>query len=198
MKSRQIAVIGGLTVVVIIGGAFMVARGRYVNPVPDSFTQARLQGALVAQNIVDLSNQLNEDVKRINQYDQDRQFADAFALTGELIQRSRDIRAKAVDLSQELEKMAQALPAIKDPEAQDAALQSLTQRLAIIDRLINYSAYLSDLLDILRGRFAGQAQTQEVSALIDKVNSEVTAINNFNRNAVQSTERFDRLVQERR
>lgn len=162
--------------------------------VPKDFTDARLQGALIAQNIVTLSNQATEDLVKISEFDRARDFDAALELTGGVILQSQEIRDQAVALSSEIEKMTRALPDIDSPEARQAALESITGRLALISRLINYSAYLSQLLDTLRAHFSGTSSSKKVAAIIEQINGEVRAINNFNNQAVQAMERFDKFV----
>ena len=77
-----------------------------------------------------------------------------------------------------------------------AALESISSRLALINQLINYSADLSRLEEALRGRFAGTGTTSpaEITALVNQINTDVNAINNFNSQAGQAMDRFDGIV----
>lgn len=163
--------------------------------IPKEFTDSRLQGALIAQDIVNLSNQSVVDLARINEFDSSKKFEDALKLTEDVVKQSQEIRDQAVNLSREIEKMTRALSDIDSLGARQAALESITNRLALISRLINYSGYLGQLLDVLRDRFAGSAvKNQEVGQLVDQINSEVRAINNFNGQAGQAMDRFDKIV----
>ena len=91
--------------------------------------------------------------------------------------------------------MTKALSELKSFEARQAALEAISNHLALISRLVNYSGYLGQLLEALRGRFTGSGiQGSQVSTLVNQINTEVTAINSFNNQAVQAMQRFDNLV----
>jgi len=184
-----------LAALVIGVGIYFVSRAGFSRTtVPPEFEQARLQGALIAENIVGLSRQSADSLQKVNEFDQQGNFAEASNLTQELIKQSQDIRNKAVELSGQLEKMTQALSKINSFEARQAALESITNRLALINRLINYSASLGDLLGALSARFSGNPGKHDVQSIVNQINAEATAINNFNLQAGQAMERFDRII----
>jgi hypothetical protein len=192
--SRRVKVIFALFFVVGFG-IFATWFVRYSNGSLEDFSGARLQGALIAQKIVDLSNESMTNLTRINELDRERNFTEALTMTTEVVKQSQEIRNLAVELSVEVEKMTKALTDIKSFEARQAALESISSRLALITRLISYSNHLSQLLDELRIRFATQtARGSTVKNLVDQINAEVNAINNFNRQAGEAMERFDRIV----
>ncbi len=167
------------------------------NSVPGEFTEARLQGAIISQNIVELSRKSTADLEAINKLDSEKNFGQALDLTLKVIQQSREIREQAVKLSDQVSKMTQALSGIKSFEARQAALEAIASQLAIISRLINYSDYLGQLLTILQARFVGQPGDHRVATIIDQTNAEVNAINNFNNQATQAMARFDSIVDSR-
>lgn len=159
------------------------------------FSDARLQGAIISQNIVNLSGRSVADLEAINQLDKSGNFTEALNLVTAAISRSQGIRDEALKLSAELEKMTRSLSDLKSFEARQAALEAISNHLALISRLVNYSGYLSQLLEVLRGRFTGSgAQGSQVSALVSQMNTEVTAINSFNNQAIQAMQRFDNLA----
>ncbi len=163
--------------------------------IPKEFTDARLQGALISQNIVNLSNQSVLDLVEVNKLDQARNYTEALNSASEIIQKSQAIRDLAVQLSAQVETMTKSLSQIKSFEARQAALEAIANRLALISRLINYSGYLGQLLDVLRYKFdGGSARYSQTASLIDQINAEVRAINNFNGQATQAMERFDAAV----
>lgn len=183
--------------------AFMAGGGYFVGQflglsggIPEEFKEARLQGALIAQNIVNLSNESVLDLVEINKLDRARNFTEALNLTSEVVNNSQEIRDQAIALSRQIEVMTRALSKISSLEARQAALESITNRLALISRLINYSGYLGQLLDSLRSRFDGGFVSggRSVERLVDQINGEVKAINSFNGQASQAMERFDSIV----
>lgn len=178
----------------IAAGLAVVFFTRSASGVPQDFTDARLQGAIIAQDIVNLSNQSTADLSEVSELDRQGKYSDALTLTSNLVSQSQDIRNKAVDLSGEIEAMTKALSGISDFDARQAALESISSRLALLNQLITYSADLSRLLDALRARFAGQNGSTDVRGIVNQINTDVNAINNFNAQAGQAMDRFDAIV----
>lgn len=163
--------------------------------VPEVFSEARIQGALIAQGIVETSLASAKDVEMINKLDKEGRYKEALELVAVTLTKTQEIRNQAVQLSAELEKMTLALSDLNSPEAQRAALEAISNHLALISRLVNYSGYLGQLLEVLQSRFNGNLfDRSRVSELVNQANAEVIAINNFNREARQAMERFDELV----
>ncbi|MDE2079704.1 MAG: hypothetical protein KGI73_04990 [Patescibacteria group bacterium] len=162
--------------------------------VPTDFQSARLQGSLIAQDIVNISNQSDADLEKVNQLDQSGKYAEALAIVTQAANRSQDIRDKAVELSDQISKMTASLSGISSLDARQAALEAISSRLALLNQLISYSNDLSKLLDALRGRFAGESNPQNIAALVENVNAEVRAVNAFNSQAGQAMDRFDKIM----
>ena len=125
------------------------------NGVPADFTAARTQGALIAQSIVDLSNQSTNDLTQVNNFDKSGDYTDALVLTTNIITKNKTLHDQAVSLSGQIEAMAKSLPEISSPDAQQAALDAISSRLALVSELINYSGDLENLLVTLQGHFTG-------------------------------------------
>ena len=183
-------------VALVVAGYGLIQLTRGGGGVPSDFTSARLEGAIIAQNIVNISNQSTADLERVNELDEKREYAEALDLATDLVARTQEIRDQAVELSIQVSEMTKALSGITDFAARQAALESISSRLAVINQLINYSADLSRLLDLLRNRFAGSGGVTnvQVRALVDQINTDVNAINNFNSQAGQAMDRFDNIV----
>lgn len=195
-KAKRITLV--LVILFLTGGGYFLGQFLGITGgIPKEFSDARVQGAFIAQNIVNLSNESVLDLAEINKFDQARNYTEALNLATEVVKKSQEIRDQAIALSSEVEKMTRALSDIKSFDARQAALESIANRLALISRLINYSGYLGQLLDILRARFDGEyVRYGEAGLLIDQINAEVRAINNFNGQAAQAMERFDEVVNE--
>lgn len=191
--SRRMKISFAVIAVLVLGlfGARLWNLNGYI---PKEFIDARIQGATISQSIVNLSNQSAADLESINKLDDANNFSQAMELTVKVIQQSKDIRSQAVELSNQVSKMTQALSGINSFEARQAALEAISSRLAMISRLINYSDYLNQLLSTLQARFSGQPGDHRVTAIIIQINGEVTAINSFNNQATQAMDRFDRIV----
>ncbi|MEN9342259.1 MAG: hypothetical protein RIQ54_515 [Candidatus Parcubacteria bacterium] len=163
--------------------------------VPDDFKNARLEGAVISESIVSLSNQLSNDLARVNTLDDQGRYDEAIELADALIGQSKDIRVKANQLSTQLETMTRSLDGITSSDARDVALSAITERIAMIESLISYSDQLTRVLTILRGRFVGETiQQLKVSEAIIRINQEVERINTSNQKAAESMKRFDDLV----
>ena len=163
--------------------------------IPAQFTNSRLQGALIASRIVDLSNQSVEELKLINDLDREGDFPGALELVSKVINQSAEIRGEAVKLSAELEGMTLALQGIESVSAREAAFESISSHLVLIGRLVNYSNYLGELLEVLRSRFLGDfSDGDRVPILVANINAEVSEINKLNDQAKAAIERFDELV----
>ena len=181
-------------VAIVLGGYFVAQLGFTSSTPPADFRDARMQGALIAQDIVNLSNGIGVDLQKVNQLENQHDYAGAVSLTTELFQKSQEVRQREVDLSNELEKMTRALSDIKSTDARQAALDSIASRMTLINRLINYNNDLANLLNALNARFAGARNGAEIATLINQINAEVTAINSFNEQAGQAMDRFDAIV----
>jgi hypothetical protein len=99
-----------------------------------------------------------------------------------------------VELSGQLQVMTSALPKIGNADAKQAVLDSVSNRLALLSRLINYSDDVYQLLSVLRDKFSGVwHKPGQVAELVDNINAEVTSINAFNQSAMAAMSRFDKL-----
>ncbi len=159
--------------------------------VSGTFREGQMQGAIIADSIVGLSNDISSDLSRVNQLDLAGNPREALNLTTSIRLKVADLRSRANSLSEEVKKMISGLDSISSPEAKQAALEAITNRMAIISRLISYSEYLDQLSDVLTHHFRGTPDNRQVPTIIAQVNAEVTAINNFNRQATEAMGRFD-------
>jgi hypothetical protein len=191
--SRRTKIIAAFIILVAVGYG-LVLFWQSQNGVPASFTAARIQGAIIAQTIVNDSNQSTDELNAINKYDQEGDYTDALASTTALINQSAGLRNEAVQLAAQVQQMSTDIPNIKSSDAQQAAVQSMTNRLAVINELITYSNDLDHLLAVLQSRFSGTPQPNtEVANIVSQINADVNMINNFNTNAGQAMDKFDSI-----
>ena len=194
--SRRTKVIVAFVVLVAVGYGLALYWGSR-NQVPVAFTNARLQGALIAENIVGISNSSTDELATISADDRSGNFTDALSLTTNLINQSQQLRDQAVELSNQTGIMTQALSSISNFNAQQAALESISSRLALINQLINYSGDLDHLLTTLQLRFSGKyVAPGSVQGIVDQINTDVNAINNFNAQATTAMSQFDKIVKD--
>jgi hypothetical protein len=192
--SRRTKAIVVFIILVAVGYAIALFWGSK-NQVPVAFTNARLQGALISQDIVSISTSSTVELAKVNQDDQAGNYTDALALTTNLINQSQQLRDQAVQLSNQIGIMTQALSQINSFTAQQAALESISSRLALINQLINYSGDLDHLLTTLQTKFSGQPVPKgSVEAIVNQINTDVNAINNFNAQGEQAMQQFDKIV----
>ena len=182
-------------VVIIVAGYGFAIYWQSRNQVPTAFTNARTQGAIIAQNIVNLSNQSNTDLQQVNQFEMQGNNEAALSSTIAIVQQSQQLRDQAVQLSNQIEAMTTALSDINSFDARQAALEAISSRLALITQLINYSGDLGNLLDTLQSRFNGKyISNAEIQGRVNQINTDVNAINNFNSQANQAMDKFDKLI----
>jgi hypothetical protein len=182
-------------VVVVAVGYGLVLFWQMKNGVPVAFSNARTQGAAIAENIVNISNQSNATLEQVSADDQKGDYKDALTLVTGLVSQSEDLRNQAVDLSNQVQLMTQSLSSIGSIEAQQSALEAISSHLALINELINYSGDIGNLLNALQARFAGQpSNAAHIQALVNQINTDVNAINNFNSQAQQAMQQFDTIT----
>ena len=195
--SRRTKIITVFIAIILVGSATAWFSNRNTN-LPKSFVQAREQGALIAQNIVDLSDQSTNDLATVNSLDKSGNYAQALALTTNIITKNQDLHGQALSLSRQIQTMAEALPNITSLPARQSALDAISSRLALVSELITYSNDLNSLLVALQGHFTGTGiKPGEVTAIVNQINTDVNAINNFNNQAQQAMTTFDALEAKR-
>ncbi len=179
---------------ILVGGYVVFRIVAAATATPKDFEEARMKGGQIAQDIVSISGELKTELAKINELDKQGSYTEALTRVTEVANRTQDIRAKAVELSGELQIMTSALPKIGKAEAKQAVLDSVSNRLALLSRLINYSDYVYQLLSVLRDKFSGiWHKPGQVAELVDNINAEVNSINAFNQSAIAAMARFDKL-----
>lgn len=167
------------------------------NTLPQEFSEARMRGAVISQEIVNLSNEISKDLETVNRLDNEGKSREALSAIVPILEKTNNLKKKAAELSRELEKMTAGLLDVKSEEAQRAAMESITNRMALISRLLSYSDYMIQLTDVLRLRFINASTSRSVAEVINQINAEITAINSFNRAAGEAMDRFDAIFAQR-
>jgi len=192
LKSKKFYLIFAL--LILIGYVFInLFPSNSVN-ISEAFNSSRMQTALISEDIINLSNQIKNGVLKINELEEKKNYKEAFNTINEINLKILDVRAKAVELSKELQTMTLELNNIKAGGAEKFALASITNRVIIINHLINYSDYLFQLNLALEKRFYGQNNKDEILSLINKINAEVDAINEANEKAKIDIQKFDEAL----
>ena len=184
-------------IILLVGGYFLGKCRMSSGSAPTEFTEARARGAVISQEIVNLSNEISGHLEEVNRLDREGNSYEALEATTELLKKTTETKKKAAELSKELEAMAASLLEVKSREAQQAAMESITHRMALISRLLSYTEYLVQLAETLQKHFAKIPTDTSVGTIVSQINAEITAINNFNRQAGEAMDRFDRVLTRR-
>ncbi len=163
--------------------------------VPDQFLEANRSGAIIASQIVDLSAESGRNLGRINDFDREGRQREAIELVREEIRRTGELQQKAYDLSLELRKMAEVLSEVTPRAATDTALKAINHETTLIIRLLNYGRFLNELLSILQNKFdGGVVAPDRIGSVIGKINDEVTAINDLNKQYQDAIEKLKSMT----
>lgn len=159
--------------------------------IPPDFLKARQEASLIATQIVSLSGDSASKLDEISNLDQQRKYTEALNLVSAELEKNKEARDKAIDLSKQLEAMAINLGEISPSSAGQKALQAVSYETALISRLITYNDYLTQLLEVLRGKFLGSTDDGRVADLVSKINNEAQAINDLNQKFNDTMKEFD-------
>ncbi|MFH1233166.1 MAG: hypothetical protein V1649_00750 [Patescibacteria group bacterium] len=179
--------------VFIILIAYFVLRFFAAEPrtIPEDFLRARQEASVIAATIVAISNESTNNFEKIAALDSEGNYTDALILVSQELERNRQAREKAINLSIQLETMAKNLDKITPSSAGQTALEAISSETALISRLINYNDFLTQILDILREKFLGRADGDKIPELIAKANNEAQAINDLNQKFNDIMKGFD-------
>lgn len=179
----------------IVSAVYLLARffTPEIKNVPEEFLKARQEASLIAKDIIGLSGQTAGNIAVISEFDKEAKYSDALNLISQELERNRQAREKAIELSKQLESMIKNIPKISPASASQAALEALTSETALISRLISYNDYLVQLMDILKKKFLFQEKdgNGRVLELINKINEEARMINELDKNFNKSMDKFD-------
>ena len=186
---------------IVIGGLVLLGKMVFfpATYVPTEFTEARLEGATIAQKIVTLSGGALASLEKISEYDKNGETAEALILISQQLIANRVNQEEAVKLSRQLEKMARFLSNIKPANARQQATEAVTSEVALVSRLISYNDYLKQLFEVLSAKFNHRYSNvyesrDQVEGLIQKVNEEAQAINEFDGRFNKALAELDKIV----
>jgi len=164
--------------------------------VPDEFSAARIKGAELAGRIVNLSNEALARLDEISEHDKEGNEPEALALISQEVIKNRNLQEEAIKLSSQLEKMARSVEEIKPHKARIVAVEAVSSEVALVSRLITYNDLLLQLFTALQGKFENPyaVTNGEVQELINQINDETRAINDFNKRFNESLAVFDKLI----
>lgn len=184
-----------LAVVLILGAYFWSKESR--GYVPRAFTEARVQGGDASAQIVSISQ---ESISSLASIQTDETAGNGLAGLKTIlyeINQNGIARNAAVDLSKNLEVMAQNLNQVSPTGATKVGLEAILDESQIVNKLISYNADSYNLLELLRSRLEGnqsQANETEVKKTIETMNSEAKQINDLNNQYKTLMGEFDKLA----
>ncbi|MBI4992335.1 MAG: hypothetical protein HZB99_03905 [Candidatus Harrisonbacteria bacterium] len=163
--------------------------------VPDNFTEARRQGALIAKDIVKSAEESLARLSEISEADRRNRFNKALELVRAELDQAQESRKKAISLTAELDKMARSAAGIKPVKARNVVMEAVGHEVSLITHLIVYNDVLNSLLQTLVLKFSGDLKDNtSVQALIETMNGETKEINKLNDLYNQKMKLFDDLV----
>lgn len=164
--------------------------------VPDNFTEARKSSAAVSAEIISVLDESLKTLQTISEHDQNYAFSQALKLVSAEIDRTKESKKKATELTLALDKMARAVPEISPSKARNLAVEAVSSAVALISRLVIYNDSLNGLLETLRYKFSGDIRydAKDVQVMVQNMNREAKEINALNDLFNQKMREFDEVV----
>lgn len=162
--------------------------------VPVQFTEARNASGLIAKEIVALTEESIKNLEVISLNERENNLWKALSLVKEELERAKNSRAKAIELTEQLDAMARGASGITPTKARNLATEAVAKELSLISHLIVYNDILNGLLQTLELKFKGIGDSQEIQNLIKNMNSEAQEINNLNESFNQKMQQLDNIV----
>ncbi len=187
--------IGAVIAVVAFGLYFFINSLLAKSFVPTEFAEARLTSVAVAKQIVNLSSDALSSLDQISKYDQQGNTSKALILISNEVIKNQETHQEAIKLSSELEQMARLLNDIKPTQAKVLATEAVSSEVALVSRLLVYNDFLLQLFQTLRDKFQNKNFNADgkVQDLINKINEQARAINDFDNRFNQSLAEFDKF-----
>jgi hypothetical protein len=164
--------------------------------VPKDFSEARGRSATIASELVsDLDTSL-QNLNKISEEDKNGRYSSALELVEQETEKVEKVRNLALDLSNELINMTQAVQGIEPATARNLALEAITQEVPLIGHLTMYNDFLSRLLATLKMKFVDDSNydSSDVQNYIAKMNEEAKSVNLINDSFDQKLKDFDKAL----
>lgn len=188
-----------LTIVALVAVAFV---GYFFSPfstatVPQEFIDGRDAAAVHAQDVVSLLKETGNNLRKIQELEQQGKYKDALQIVYYEIEKNRTVTEKALALTGDLEKMAKAVPDIEPNRARETALVAISSEVMLVTTLNGYiNNDLSRLLQLLGDRLLGRSgDIEALNRMVDAMNVKTDSINNLNNQFTQLMEEFNSKYQ---
>lgn len=191
-----INIILSLLIISVLGGLGYLVWNSDTSFVPDNFISAREKSAVIASEIVSTLDSSIKNLDKISEEDRGGRYASALELVEQENEKIEKVRTLALELSDELNGMAQAVQGIEPVNAKNIALGAVTQEVSLIGHLINYNAYFGGLLTTLKMKFVDDISynSEDVKNFIDNMNKEKDEVNSINESFNKKLIEFDSAI----
>ncbi len=165
--------------------------------VPQGFIDGRDAAAVHAQDVVSLLKETGNNLRKIQELEQQGKYKDALQIVYYEIEKNRTVTEKALALTGDLEKMAKAVPDIEPSRARETALVAISSEVMLVTTLNGYiNNDLSRLLQLLGDRLLGRSgDIEALNRMVDAMNVKTDSINNLNNQFTQLMEEFNSKYQ---
>ena len=175
---RIIWIVAGLIALFIVAYFAWFYFGSHV---PSSFTEARQSASLNAQTIADALKDTPQNLQKIQQLEAEWKDDQALSLLVEEVKKNQAAGNASIDLSSELEKMAESIPDIQPKRAAESALVAVSAETQLIYKLVSFNDYMAQLLKLLQDKITNKIYgVDKINQVVDAINGEVDSINQLN------------------
>ena len=195
MKPTHRRILIFVVALVVVAGGYLTYRlvATSQRNVPQQFSEARSQGAIISERIVASSNEIAASIARLSSPTSTQ--LQVSSTISEIAVKVSEVRAKDLELAGTLDAMARAVIDIRSSEAQQAALKAISQRLELVGRLESYTDQVTRLVVAMRLRLDnGIRNNSDIAKLVQEINAEVAAVNEASRLADELMAEFDSLL----
>jgi len=179
-----------LAVVFVVRFAFVNLDNKII---PNEFLEARNGASLIARNIVDSSDESAKKIEEISKLSNEEKYEEALNIVLQEINRNKETRNKAIELSKNLEKMVSNTAQISPESSALIAIEAITIETTIINKLITYNDDLMQLLGVLKTKLLelDTNSHQKIIDLVNKLNNEAKEVNASNEKFNEIMDKFD-------
>jgi len=179
-----------LAVVFVVRFAFVNLDNKII---PNEFLEARNGASLIARNIVDSSDESAKKIEEISKLSNEEKYEEALNIVLQEINRNKETRNKAIELSKNLEKMVSSTAQISPESSALIAIEAITIETTIINKLITYNDDLMQLLGVLKTKLLelDTNSHQKIIDLVNKLNNEAKEVNASNEKFNEIMDKFD-------
>jgi len=149
---------------------------------PERFVSAQSKASLIGQEIVEITSQTNQYIKKINILDLSGDYSEALNLIKIAREKNKQVYDLAFELSTALQEMTQSLSQFKSLEKRKIAQSAISLELALISEFLNYTRLLNDFFShlsiaISTNDFNSRHQLEKD---LTKINGKIKVINSLN------------------